>query len=61
MGVFDDEFDGVGGTYIVGKDGKRTRVPEGDEQAAQPATVQTPAPITETKEAPASEQPLTEK
>ncbi len=56
MGVHNDEFDGVGGTYVVGKDGKRTRVPEEGEQSAVP--VQTPAP--KTKAAPAAEQPKTE-
>jgi hypothetical protein len=30
MGVFNDEYDGVGGTYIMGEDGKRRPLSEHD-------------------------------
>ena len=43
MGVFNDEFDGVGGTYVVGADGKRRRVPE-EGAEAQPAAQPSAAP-----------------
>lgn len=49
MGVFNDEFDGIGGSYVMGKDGKRTRVPEDGESApaAQPAAQPAPAAVNE--------------
>lgn len=35
MGLYNDEFDGVGGTYLVDPNtGKRVRMPEGGEQPA---------------------------
>jgi hypothetical protein len=44
MGILDDEYDGQGGSYIIGKDGKR-RPAEAAEtpQTAEPAPAAAPS------------------
>lgn len=50
MGIYDDEFEGQGGSYVVGTDGKRVRVVEAGDvvvaaDAAAAVVVDTPAAV----------------